>query len=101
MGRKRQGRTLTLEIEYDPLPSQSRFHESAARFKGFSGPIGSGKSQALCHEAIRLAYENPGRMVYDRFIANCVAGYETVQARAYENRYVLDKVPDFYERLKG
>jgi phage terminase large subunit len=32
-----------------------------ARFKGYSGPIGSGKSQALCHEAIRLAYRNPGR----------------------------------------
>jgi len=29
--------------------------------KGFSGPIGSGKSQALCHEAIRLTYLNPGR----------------------------------------
>src|ERR1700719_537632 len=48
-------------IEYDPLPSQRTFHESAARFKGFSGPIGSGKSQALCHEAIRLSYLNPGR----------------------------------------
>ncbi|MDP8982816.1 MAG: hypothetical protein M3O35_19745 [Acidobacteriota bacterium] len=49
-------------IEYEPLPSQSRFHESAARFKGFSGPIGSGKSEALCHEAIRLSYMNAGRM---------------------------------------
>jgi len=29
--------------------------------KGFSGPIGAGKSQALCHEAIRLTYLNPGR----------------------------------------
>ena len=49
------------EIEYEPLPSQKRFHESAARFKGFSGPIGSGKSQALCQEAIKLSYQNPGR----------------------------------------
>ncbi len=49
-------------IGYEPLPSQKRFHASAARFKGFSGPVGSGKSQALCHEAIRLAYLNPGRM---------------------------------------
>src|ERR1700676_5488112 len=48
-------------IEYSPLPSQKKFHESAARFKGFSGPIGSGKSQALCQEAIRLSYLNPGR----------------------------------------
>lgn len=50
------------EIDYEPLPSQAKFHESAARFKGFSGPVGSGKSQALCHEAIRLSYENPGRL---------------------------------------
>jgi len=49
------------EIVYDPLPSQRRFHKSAARFKGFSGPIGSGKSQALCHEAIKLSYINAGR----------------------------------------
>src|SRR5487761_2035263 len=48
-------------IEYHPLPSQQRFHESEARFKGFSGPIGSGKSAALCQEAIRLSYVNPGR----------------------------------------
>src|SRR5712691_9303746 len=49
------------EIAYSPLPSQKAFHQSAARMKGFSGPIGSGKSQALCHEAIRLTYLNPGR----------------------------------------
>ena len=49
------------EIQYVPLPSQARFHESKARFKGFSGPIGSGKSQALCNEAIKLAYLNAGR----------------------------------------
>ncbi len=48
-------------IEYGPLASQRRFHESGARFKGFSGPVGSGKSQALCHEALRLSYLNPGR----------------------------------------
>jgi hypothetical protein len=49
-------------IAYTPLPSQRRFHDLDCRFKGFSGPIGSGKSQALCHEAIRLTYQNPGRM---------------------------------------
>ena len=43
------------------MPSQLKFHESKARFKGFSGPIGSGKSQALCQEALRLALENAGR----------------------------------------
>src|SRR5258705_3262436 len=49
------------KIAYSPLPSQKAFHKSGARMKGFSGPIGSGKSQALCHEAIRLTYLNPGR----------------------------------------
>ena len=49
-------------IEYLPLPSQLRFHRSQARFKGFSGPIGSGKSQALCQEAIKLSYLNGGRV---------------------------------------
>ena len=44
-----------------PLPSQRRFHLSEATFKGFSGPVGSGKSQALCQEALRLSYINAGR----------------------------------------
>src|SRR5450432_867249 len=50
------------DISYGQLPSQKAFHELETRFKGFSGPIGSGKSQALCQEAIRLSYQNPGRM---------------------------------------
>src|SRR6185437_5877078 len=49
-------------IVYDALPSQRLFHASSAPYKGFSGPIGSGKSQALCQEALRLAFLNPGRM---------------------------------------
>src|SRR5579872_1427068 len=49
-------------IKYAPLPSQAKFHRSEARFKGFSGPIGSGKSQALCQEAIKLSYLNAGRV---------------------------------------
>ena len=61
MGRTGKRLTVERDIPYKPLPSQRLFHESAARFKGFSGPIGSGKSQALCQEAIRLSYMNPGR----------------------------------------
>ena len=195
-------------IHYDPLPSQQRFHGSAARFKGFSGPIGSGKSQALCQEAIKLAYLNQGRMgligaptypmlrdstqatlfeilaankipyehnkaenvltmtdtgsrivfravddferlrgtnlawfgvdeltyapeeawlrlegrlrdpraaqlcgfavwtpkgydwVYRKFVAERVKGYDAVVSEPFENRHLLDKVPDFYDRLK-
>ena len=40
--------------------SQREFHDARDRFKGFSGPIGSGKSKALCHEALQLAYVNHG-----------------------------------------
>src|SRR5712692_2889784 len=204
-----QGRVIERRIRYDALPSQKRFHESAGRFKGFSGPVGSGKSLALCHEAIRLAYVNTGRTgligaptfpmlrdatqvaffdicdrnglpyefnkasstavmkdarspilfrsleeyerlrgtnlawfgvdemtytaegawtrlegrlrdpeaarlcgfgvwtpkgfdwVYRRFRSEPVAGYELIEARPYENRHLLEKVPDFYERLKA
>lgn len=49
------------EIVYDALDSQKLFHDCTARYKGYSGPIGSGKSQALCQETIRLTYLNPGR----------------------------------------
>ncbi len=61
MGRARSEHVRTRRIIYDPLPSQRLFHRSKARFKGFSGPIGSGKSQALCQEAIKLTYINAGR----------------------------------------
>lgn len=196
-------------IRYSPLPSQKKFHNSTARFKGFSGPIGSGKSAALCQEAIRLSYLNPGRTgligsptypmlrdstllalletlndndvpfelnkadnvlvmkdtgsrvllrpvdeferlrgtnlawfgldeltytaegawlrlegrlrdpaavrrcgfavwtpkgfdwVHRRFISHRVAGYEAIQARPFENRFLLEQVPDFYERLRS
>jgi len=206
-GTRRAG-TCLRKIAYDPLPSQRIFHESKARFKGFSGPIGSGKSQALCQEAIKLSYLNTGRSgligaptypmlrdatqaalfeildsnrlpyeynkaenvlvmkdtgskvlfrplddferlrgtnlawfgldeltytpeaawlrlegrlrdpkaarlcgfavwtpkgydwVYQKFIAEPVTGYHAVIARAFENRFLLEKIPDFYERLK-
>src|SRR3954447_24564528 len=58
----RTGQVKYRDIAYDPLPSQQKFHALENRFKGFSGPIGSGKSQALCQEAIRMSYLNPGRM---------------------------------------
>ncbi len=61
MGPQRKRRVLERVITYDALPSQKRFHESVARFKGFSGPVGSGKSLALCQEAIRLTYVDVGR----------------------------------------
>ena len=48
------------EIQYAPLHSQGLFHDSTARFKGFSGPVGSGKSMALVQEAIHLSVVNGG-----------------------------------------
>ena len=209
MGGSGEDGTRRRDIAYRPLPSQRKFHDSTARFKGFSGPIGSGKSQALCHEAIKLSYVNPGRTgligaptypmlrdataasllevlvrnkiphefnraenfiviretrskillraveeferlrgsnlawfgvdeltytaeqawlrlegrlrdpkasrltgfavwtprgydwVYDRFIARKIEGYETVMAQPFENYYLLEQVPDYYDRLRG
>src|SRR5580700_10255767 len=43
-----------------PFAWQIAFHQSGACFKGFSGPVGSGKSRALCYEALWHGYKNPG-----------------------------------------
>jgi hypothetical protein len=38
--------------------------------------------------------------VYERFVKSKVDGYETVIAQPRENRFLLEKIPDYYERLK-
>jgi hypothetical protein len=38
--------------------------------------------------------------VYRRFLENPVEGYEVIHAEPFENRHLLAKVPDYYERLK-
>jgi hypothetical protein len=38
--------------------------------------------------------------VYRKFIQKESPGYDVVLAQPYENRFLLDKVPDFYDRLK-
>jgi len=39
--------------------------------------------------------------VHERFVAERVDGYEVVAAQAFENRHLLERVPDYYERLKS
>jgi hypothetical protein len=39
--------------------------------------------------------------VYRKFIQDPTGAFETVMASPYENRFLLEQVPDFYERLKG
>lgn len=39
--------------------------------------------------------------VYRRFLMNAGQLYDVVIATPFENRHILDKIPDFYERLKG
>lgn len=60
MERSAAGRAC--EIDHTPFWSQYCFHALETRFKGFSGPVGSGKSKALVAEALRLGYDNPGCM---------------------------------------
>jgi hypothetical protein len=39
--------------------------------------------------------------VWRRFIADRISGYEAIVADAFENRHILAKIPDFYERLRS
>ncbi|MDQ3091347.1 MAG: phage terminase large subunit [Actinomycetota bacterium] len=48
------------EITYRALEVHKPFHRSAARYKCMVGGVGSGKSYALCAEAIAFALEQPG-----------------------------------------
>jgi hypothetical protein len=42
------------------LPSQARAHQLKSKYRGFSGPIGSGKSHWLCQHLFYLAERNAG-----------------------------------------
>ncbi|HLI86349.1 MAG TPA: phage terminase large subunit [Bryobacteraceae bacterium] len=59
---KSDGVDIVVDLNYHELPSQTKFHECQAIFKGFSGGVGSGKSKALCYEALRLSRDNPGSL---------------------------------------
>lgn len=48
-------------LEYVALPTLARFHASGAFLRGVMGPVGSGKSTAMCVELMRRAREQaPG-----------------------------------------
>ena len=51
-------RRITYRIQ--AFPSQQRFFELRTRYRGFSGPIGSGKSHAICYMGLIMAARNPG-----------------------------------------
>lgn len=53
-------RIADLALRWNPFYSQHRFYHLPSEYKGFSGPVGTGKSKALCYEAVRLAFANPG-----------------------------------------
>lgn len=110
-------------IPYVPLPAQRRFHASRARFKALCGPVGAGKSQALCQEAIKLSIVNPGRtgligaptfpMLRDatqvQFFECCRAAKMPYEWNRAENRVtmrdtrsvILFRQLDTFERLRG
>jgi PBSX family phage terminase large subunit len=50
----------SVRFEYEPLPIFANFHRSAERTRLIVGGYGSGKSHALCAEAIALGLEQPG-----------------------------------------
>jgi len=110
-------------LDYLPHPSQAEFHACKARFKGFIGGIGSGKSLGGNMEAIQYMLENPGSagvivaptfpMLRD---ATMISFFEKMPRMAYldsgysrgDNRltlkngsYVFFKSGDDPERLRG
>ncbi len=38
--------------------------------------------------------------VYRKFMGDKVAGYEAIVAKPFENRFLLERIPDFYDHLK-
>ncbi len=53
-------RAQVIEFPFAPLPIHMPFHASAAKIKVAIGGVGSGKTAALCMEAIRFALAQPG-----------------------------------------
>ena len=61
--------TLTLKIPYAPLPKQSEAHSLAAKYRGFCGGWGNGKTSWGCVETFTTLMEYPG--------TNCIIARKT------------------------
>ena len=112
---------------YNPLPTQRAFHSDLRTpYKLFSGPVGSGKSHALCYEALALAHLNPGqlgligaptypmlrdstlRTMFDvlakeeiRYEHNRSENILTFPAPPFYGSQIICRSVDDYERLRG
>lgn len=55
-------RSLRVATSYDPtaIPAQAAFYRSKAKFKGYGGAMGGGKTRTLCEYALDAALEFPG-----------------------------------------
>jgi hypothetical protein len=73
-------------------------YTSEAAWLRLEGRLRDPKARRLCGFAV---WTPKGfDWVYRRFIANPVEGYEVTMARPFENRFLLNAVPDYYERLR-
>ena len=52
-----------INIQYDPFPIHIPFHRTKAREKAAIGAVGSGKTIALCADALAFALEQPGSRI--------------------------------------
>lgn len=96
---KIKSRSDLLEVllpNYKPLPKQLLFHKSKAFEKGIKGGYGSGKTMALCAEAIVLAYINapvPVLLVSQSYDAALSVLSPTLQSLCDTNKLHYDFYP--------
>jgi phage terminase large subunit len=53
-------KAVEIKLPYQPLPKQSEFHGSNAKYRAFGGGFGNGKTSGGCFEAFMLSMEYPG-----------------------------------------
>lgn len=58
-----------VKITYDPMPKQALFHGLSAKYRGFCGGWGNGKTSAGCVETMTTLLEYPG--------TNCIIARKT------------------------